>query len=109
MGRSGARLFGFFALWSGGVVAACNSIAGLDAEYELAEGAATVDSGSGTSGSSGSTGTSAVPPTSGAGGVGESEGNRLSNTAISKCSRGISVSGPPGLVGQRGQSAVAGL
>jgi hypothetical protein len=65
MGRGGARLLGCFALWSAGVAAACNSIAGLDAEYELAENVAAVDSGGGTSSGATSGGTSGSSGTSG--------------------------------------------
>jgi hypothetical protein len=57
----------------------------------------------------GSTGTRSVPASEGAGGCGESDGKRFSNTATSKCSRGISVSGPPGRVGHSGHAAAAGL
>ncbi len=57
----------------------------------------------------GSTGTRSVPATSGSGGVVDSEGKRLSKTAISKCSRGISVAGPPGRVGHSGQASAGGL
>lgn len=65
MDRGAARLLGCFALWSAGVVAACNSIAGLDADYELAEGASTADSGDGTSSGATSGGTSGTSGTSG--------------------------------------------
>ena len=54
-----------------------------------------------------------MPGIAGSGGSGDSDGKRLSNTAISKCSRGISVGSwaarRSGRVGQSGQAAAAGL
>jgi hypothetical protein len=65
MDRSAARLLGCLAWWSAGVVAACNAIAGLDAEYELADNAAIADSGDGTSSGGTSGGTSSGGTSSG--------------------------------------------